>query len=291
MIDGFDPDIRFGLLTIRAQQNEVDVFEDTLKLVLPILFTYPSFIYTIECDNTPNRHLHAIVQNPSKAKEINCSKVFQKFEKVKKSLNKYITLQQTQENAFWDVKLIKNGKIDPQTKKFTPDPYDFFYTLGYIQKDTLCSRRRVKNITSEILLQGIDFYATHMKIDKSCKKNDWTSIKPQNAYSLITHFCETNNIDVNNPELLYHMNGSKYGFNQITSKQLKLTIAELKLNKNRNDDESKDELLAHGLACDPEYIDHERQGQYLQYLQRVLASHNIQYMGYHDNWFNQTGHA
>ena len=185
MIDAYDENNRFGLLTIRAQQNEIDVFEDTLKLILPILFTYPSFIYTIEDDNTPNRHIHIFLQNDSKAKELDCSKVFQKFNKVKKNLKGYIKLKQTQEKPFWDERMIQKS------------PDDFFKVIGYIQKDTLCSRRRVKNITSEVLTQGVNFYASTLKIDSSCTKNDWTAIKPQNAHSLIEHYCSTENVDVN----------------------------------------------------------------------------------------------
>lgn len=232
MIDKYDPLIRFGLLTIRAQQNEIDLFEDTLNLILPILQTYPSYIYTVEDDNTPNRHIHIFLQNPSKAKEVDSSKVFQKFQKIKKNLMKYIKLQQTQEQPFWDSRLVQNT------------PEDFFKVLGYIQKDTNCTRRRVKNICSEVLIQGMNFYATTTKIDKSCTKNDWTAIKPQNAHSLITHFSEKHNIDVTETELIPAMVADKHTFVQITSPQLKLTLTELKYQKSQNDNE-KMEILAH----------------------------------------------
>lgn len=245
MIDAYDENNRFGLLTIRAQQNEVVVFEDTLKLILPILFTYPSFIYTIEDDNTPNRHIHIFLQNDSKAKELDCSKVFQKFNKVKNNLKGYIKLKQTQEKPFWDERMVKNGQIDKYTKEFIPDPHDFFYTIGYIQKDTLCSRRRVKNITSEVLTQGVNYYATHMKIDKSCKKTDWTSIKPQNIYSMVPYLCEKHDIDLNDSLICAKLNKFQVGFNQITPQQLKLSLSELRLNKNSCDHKSLDDLTTH----------------------------------------------
>lgn len=232
MIEKYDPLIRFGLLTIRAQQNEVDVFEDTLNLILPIVQTYPSYIYTVEDDNTPNRHIHILLQNPSKAKEVDSSKVFQKFAKVKKQLIKHIKLAQTQEKPFWDSRMVANT------------PEDFFKVLGYIQKDTNVTRRRTKNICSEVLIQGMNFYATTTKIDKSCTKNDWTAIKPQNAHALITHFSEKQNIDVTETELIPAMVADKHTFVQITSQQLKLTLTELKHQKYPND-ETEQEILAH----------------------------------------------
>lgn len=252
MVDSYVEGTRFGLLTVRAQQNEVDVFEDTMKLILPIINTYPSFIYTVEDDNTPNRHIHCFLQNPSKAKEVDSSKLFQKFNKVKKDLSKYIKLKQTKEKPFWDQKLIGDS------------PEDFFKVLGYIQKDTLVSRRRVKNITSEVLRQGSDFYATTAKISKSCNKNDWTAVKPQNAHSLISHFSEKHNIDVIDTELIPAMVADKHGFNQITSPQLKLTLTELKYQKYRNDT-LKEEILAHAgdYRKQNEFDERESQRDYL----------------------------
>jgi len=233
MIDAYDENNRFGLLTIRAQQNEVDVFEDTLKLILPILFTYPAFIYTIEDDNTPNRHIHIFLQNCSKAKSLDASKLFQKFDKVKTKLRAYIKLKQTQEKPFWDERLIPNT------------PEKFFEKIGYIQKDILVSRRRVKNITSEVLTQGVNFYASTLKIDSSCTKNDWTAIKPQNAHSLIEHYCSTENVDVNDTLLIPKMVQCKHTFNQITPQQLKLSLSELKYQKDQTDHKSLDDLTTH----------------------------------------------
>lgn len=236
MIDKYTSGIRFGLLTIRAQQNEIDVFEDALNLVLPILLQFNSFIYTVEMDNTPNRHIHIFLENPSKAKEPDCSKVFQKFKKVKTQLSKYIKLKQTEDRRFWDEKLVKDT------------PEDFYKTLGYIQKDTLCSRRRVKNITSECLIHGSEFYASTLKIDKSCNKNDWTSLKPQNAHSLIEHFCKENDYDVSDPTIKLKLTEHQYALSTITPQQLKITLSQLKYKKDKKDVESAEHILGYGDA-------------------------------------------
>lgn len=233
MIEKYIPGTRFGLLTIRAQQNEIGVFEDALNLVLPILFQFNSFIYTVELDNTPNRHIHIFLENPSKAKEPDCSKVFQKFKKVKAQLKQYINLKQTETARFWDERLVKDT------------PEDFYKTLGYIQKDTLCSRRRVKNITSECLIHGIEFYASTLKIDKSCSKNDWIAIKPQNAHSLIEHFCKEQNYDVSDPTIKLKLTEHQYGLATITPKQLNIALSQLKYKQTKSLD-SAEQIMNYG---------------------------------------------
>ena len=234
MIEKYVPGVRFGLLTIRAQQNEIDVFEDALKLVLPILFQFNSFIYTVEDDNTPNRHIHIFLENPSKAKDIDCTKVFQKFKKVKAQLKQYINLKQTEDKRFWDERLVKDT------------PEDFYEILGYIQKDTLCSRRRVKNITSECLIHGIEFRASILKIEQSCNKNDWTSLKPQNVHSLIEHFCKEHNYDVNDPTLKLKLTEHQYAFSTITPKQLNIALSQLKYKKDKKDVKSAENIMNYG---------------------------------------------
>jgi hypothetical protein len=234
MIEKYTSGIRFGLLTIRAQQNEIDVFEDALNLVLPILFQYNSFIYTVEMDNTPNRHIHIFLENPSKAKEPDGSKVFQKFKKVKQQLKKYINLKQTEEKRFWDEKLIKDT------------PEDFYKVLGYIQKDTLCSRRRVKNITSECLIHASEYYASISKIEKSCNKNDWTSLKPQNCHSLIEHFCKEHGYDVSDPTIKLKLTEHQYALSTISPQQLKIALSQLIYKKNQNDMENAENILQYG---------------------------------------------
>lgn len=227
----FDPmKSRWGFITFRAHVSEPQLFEDYLNLFLPILTTFNHYAYSIEEDNTPNRHIHAIFNLTSAMKDK--SKIDQKFtNKYVKEFKKSLGIKQTDWTHAYDSKLVENTKED------------FLKILGYCIKDDNVTRRRVKNIPTNFLTQGIKFHVSTARIESCRHKNDWKAIKPQNIHVFLEDFCEKNNIDVNDTGLIPMMVKSKHTFNQITSKQLKLSIAELKYQKNDNEEENLENLL------------------------------------------------
>lgn len=227
----FDPmKTRWGFITFRAHVSEPQLFEDFINIFLPILNTFNTYAYSIEEDNSPNRHIHSIFNLTSSMKDR--SKIDQKFNnKYMKDFKKSLGIKQTQWTAAYDSKMVENSLED------------FLKVLGYCIKDDNVTRRRVKNIPINFLTQGIKFHVSTARIENSVVKNDWKAIKPQNIHIFLEDFCEKNNIDVSDTELVPKMVKSKHTFNQITSKQLKLSIAELKYQKMENEEKNYENLL------------------------------------------------
>lgn len=221
---------RWGFITFRAHVSEPQLFEDFINIFLPILNNFEQYAYSIEEDNTPNRHIHAILSLNSSIKDK--SKLDQKFNnKFMKDFKKSLGIRQTDWAHAYDSKYL------PHTSE------DVLKVLGYVLKDDKVTRRRVKNISTNLITQGIKFHVSTARIDNSRVKNDWKAIKPQNIHVFLEDFMTKNNIDVNDTELVPLMVKSKYTFNQITSKQLKLSIAELKYQIINNDEENFENLI------------------------------------------------
>lgn len=228
----FDPKrSRWGFITFRAHVSEPQLFEDFLNIFLPILNTFDYFAYSIEKDDTPDRHIHCIFNLTPAMKDR--SKIDQKFSnKFMKDFIKSLKMKQTQWVHAYKSKMVENSLED------------FLKILGYCIKDDDCRRRQIKNIPTNFLTQGIKFHVSTARIEQSCSKNDWKPITPKNVHALIEHFSEQQNIDVTETELIPAMVASKHTFVQITSPQLKLALSELKYSKYQNEEE-KMEILAH----------------------------------------------
>ena len=136
---------RWGFITFRAHICETQVFEDFINIFLPILNNFEQYAYSIEEDNTPNRHIHAILSLNSSIKDK--SKLDQKFNnKFMKDFKKSLGIKQTDWAHAYDSKYL------PHTSE------DVLKVLGYVLKDDNVTRRRVKNISNNFLTQGIKFH-------------------------------------------------------------------------------------------------------------------------------------
>ena len=57
----------FSFITFRAQESEPQVFEDFISIFLPhISLKFPFYIYSIEDDDSPSRHIHLLLQHNEK---------------------------------------------------------------------------------------------------------------------------------------------------------------------------------------------------------------------------------
>jgi len=221
---------RWGFITFRAHVSEPQLFEDYLNIFLPILNNFDSYAYTVEEDDTPNRHIHCLLSLNNSIKDK--SKLDQKFNnKFMKDFKKSLGIKQTAWEHAYDSKYLPNTKED------------ILKVLGYVLKEDDVTRRRVKNISTNLMTQGIKFHVSTARIETSRVKNDWKAIKPQNIHVFLEDFIDKHDIDVNDTGLVPLMVKSKYTFNQITSKQLKLSIAELKYQKEKNADKNLENLL------------------------------------------------
>jgi len=83
----------FCFITFRAHISETQVFEDFISYFLPhISLKFPFYIYTVEDDDSPGRHIHILLKHDEKDKQ----KLKQKIEaKWYKDFSKSLQNKQT----------------------------------------------------------------------------------------------------------------------------------------------------------------------------------------------------
>lgn len=221
---------RWGFITFRAHVSEPQLFEDFINIFLPILNNFEKYAYSIEEDNTPNRHIHAIFTSISLKDK---SKIDQKFNtKFMKDFKKSLGIKQTDWQHAYD-------------SKFLPDTLeDVMKVLGYVLKDDNVTRRRVKNITANQMTQGIKFHVSTARIEKSIVKNDWKIINSKNFHIMCEDYAKKNNMTVHDWDLIPKMTHSRHTF-QISARDLKKYECELKFANSEYDEKSEhlDEIL------------------------------------------------
>jgi hypothetical protein len=99
--------------------------------------------------------------------------------------------------------------------------------LGYIFKDS--PLRMDSNIIDEdFITESCKLYHANERKENSCQEG-WKPLNSKNIHNKIESFCEQKSYDVSNPQLYYEMIKDKHTFINLSSKQLKMTFAELKL--------------------------------------------------------------
>lgn len=210
----------FCFITYRAHIMEPQVFEDFLTSFLPyISLKFPNYIYSVEKDDTPDRHIHLLLEHKEKDKQ----KLKQRIEaKYYKDFKKSIQDKQTDLNC-----AIKYGKgPDGEDFGFTMKIEDKMKCIGYIFKD-ITRRNKNGGLSQSLITQCCDFYFSNRRI-KNATDNDWKILTTKNIHIKIEQFCKQNNVDVNTPLLQQHMVKDKYTFINLTPKQRKMAFAELR---------------------------------------------------------------
>lgn len=216
----FDPiKHRWGFITFRAHCSEPTVFEDFINIFLPILTTFKYYAFSIEKDDSPDRHIHCIF-NLDPANGISrpeVAKMNQKFtNKFMKDFKKSLGIKQTDWNHAWKAVLVENTRED------------FLKILGYCIKDGDCRRRSIKNIPVAFLTQGIKFHVSTARIESSAVKNDIKIINSKNFHISCEEYAKKNNMSVYDFYLIPKMTYDRHSF-QISARDLKKYEAELKL--------------------------------------------------------------
>ena len=184
------------LFTFRSQITEQELFENFLSIFIPHLKQCQDYSYSVEEDGTLQKHIHAIWS--SKAKDMHaCKQLFDK--KIFKEFKKSLFAKQTTEPAGFDNQKIKED--------------DFLKVLGYVNKETQCTRRGY-SFTNEKILESVDYYYTSQHIDKSIKKSDLTIVTAKNIHILVKDYCEKNNLEPSQPITKLKMQKDGYCFSQ-----------------------------------------------------------------------------
>ncbi len=195
----------FFLFTFRPQVSEQLLFEDFLSIFLPLLDQYSKYSYSIEEDNTLNKHLHVLVEHPTAKDNTAFKQLFNR--KIFKDFKQSLKSKQTNDSGFDD-------------RKVNEDPEDHLKVLGYVNKETQCLRRKYKGYTNEEILAGIKFYYASQHIEKSKVTDDWTILTMKNAHVIIEKFVKDNKLDWNEwiiaETIKIKMIESKYSFINFT---------------------------------------------------------------------------
>lgn len=193
----------FYLFTFRPQITEQDLFENFITIFLCELDRFMKYSYSIEEDNTLNKHLHCLVE--SSAKDNNAFKqIFNK--KIFKDFKSSLKNKMTNEHGFDD-------------RKVKDDPEDFLKVLGYVNKETQCLRRKYKGFTNEEILKAVDYYYTTKHIEKQKINNDLIILTMKNIHIHVKNFCEKNNRYPEDVNLKLDMIKAGYMFESVGSRQ------------------------------------------------------------------------
>lgn len=246
--------------TFRPHPTNEVLFEDFLTLFLPMIKSFPKFVFVVERDNTPEKHFHAVFETPPNIKDMDKlkqkfkSKAFQQFQKF------LYENTETNSHAFLIVKIKKDSQKD------------FKYYTGYCYKEENVSRRDT-NLNQNEILDACKYYNAIERININSQKNDWIYIKPNNIHMYVDRFIKsTEGATYSNFSKL--MNKQGYSFNSISNKQVCLSIAELKARN--NDDTDMDDLIikAHANGTQMDQIDFTY-NEVTSFLKKIITEYNI----------------
>ena len=205
-------------LTLRCSPLDTQLFEDITILLLQEASNFISHTYSIEKDNTPDRHIHLLVETShrdvSHFKQILKKKKFEPFFKLLRNKN-----VETNQHAL-DIKAIKDE--------------DKLLTLGYIYKETFCERRHSTE-TMEVVTKAIEIYNAHKRIEsQNTPESKVIVLTVKNFHSHVEKFLlEHPEETVDDwPTLKKNMRLNRYSFFDISDKKVKIAIRELQMIKN-----------------------------------------------------------
>lgn len=252
----------FYLFTFRPQITEQELFENFITIFIPELKKLIKYSYSIEDDNTLQKHIHVVAE--SKAKDLSAFKqIFNK--KIFKDFKSTLKTKQTNEHGFDDQKIRDE---------------DFLKVLGYVNKETQCLRREY-NFTNEEILQAVEYYYTTKHIDKQKNiSNDWTILTTKNAHVIIENYVKEHNIDWTSflveQDIKIRMIKDKYSFASISKKQIGTIFNELIIANTQSDPNDYHIQIEKVIHQDCEDTS-QQQIEYIQKLQKLLKENNISF--------------
>lgn len=225
-------------MTLRCSPLDTQLFEDITTLILGEYTDKVS--YSIEKDNTPDRHLHLLTttthRDLSHFKQSLKKKKFEPFFKLLKSKN-----TETNQHAL-DIKTIKEE--------------DYNLTLGYIYKETFCERRSTFHSTEEVQ-KAIEEYYSHKRLETQLTpQSSKVVLTVKNFHSYLEKFLQEH------PEesvddwysLKKKMILNNYSFMDMSERKIKIAINELQICKNPNHYLYQTEDIQETYIKNPHYV-------------------------------------
>ena len=231
-------------LCFNPQVSESHLLEEYLILLKPFLERFDKYSYSVEKDNTINKHIHLIVYNEDPDPKSNFYKKF-KTATFKPFFNKMKNL-------------LTDEKVFLHCQKVKDTPEDLSKVLGYVNKEHAV-RRDKKGFTDQEILDSVEYYYTTEHLDKTIKKNNYTYLTTKNAHVMIEEFCEENNLPIDYPNIKLRMTQQKYSFCNIPPKTISRIFKELRIvhEKSNLQDDQMCNLEADGIDSNYDYETHQ----------------------------------
>ena len=266
-------------ITIRAHQNDIQVFEQYFATLKVFLQNYETYSYSVEWDDSINRHLHLYLITSDRDSDSLKNKLIKKdFKTILNNLN------QTQ--------TILSQFINIQKVKDTPE--DKLKILGYVNK-WCCRRRDSKNIPSQQIIDAVEYYTIQKHHEKTQIKDDVKIVTTKNIYAMTKQFCQDTGTRIDDPCLRLKMTQHKYGFINVTPRNISRAFKELKIMENQHTLQESFDITAEGDGADQTYdgYQHDVIIQLLDYIESVLPQEmeevpkNIQHIAvkFHKDWY------
>lgn len=212
----------YFLLTARAHVNEVQIFEDFLSIFLPDIQKRKEYYYAVEKDDTCDRHLHVVINDPAPDRP-NFIKKFKKkiYEEFKNSLKD----TQTQWDNEFKYKFLRIDQIKKGEEQFK---------IGYVFKEG-DNRRKSSTATDEYITQCVKAHHAKERMDsRKVHEDDVTSVTAKNFHAKVNEYVRNNEeYDYNNQLLQYSMVRSNYSFLQMSKYQTAKGFRELRIMKGK----------------------------------------------------------
>lgn len=219
-----------ALLTFRCHVGEPQQFENFLNLFLPMLNNSKilSYAYSIEKDDTPDKHIHCffthIFKDKSKINQYFNTKAFQLFKS---------SLHLTKWEHAWNLQYIKSNSED-----------DYLMALGYSMKDSV-KRYSTKELHPQIISQAVKYYYANGNLKQKTISYDWIQLTPKNFHAYFEDY-QKKHPDLPFKDIPLHMIANKYTFININPKAIEQALCEIYYQQNLNnpDVNTKDHFYA-----------------------------------------------
>ena len=214
-------------LTFRGHPSEPQVMEDFLTIFLKTIQKKSRYAWSIEWDDTPQKHIHVLLCNVndiSKIKQLFNTKMYKMFQTYLKD-KETNWLSDKDNQGFFHYLTINDN-----------DPKNTEYYLGYTNKHN--NRRRYqKEFTQQEITDAVKHYHMIQQLDESKPKikNNITMITNKNIYQNIISFVEDpkNETSYDDRYLKYKTIKAGYFYSQVSDKTEAKVFQELRIMNNQ----------------------------------------------------------
>lgn len=215
--------MRYVFFTFRPHPQDLTKFDDYLLFFINFCKEHKSFAYVVEKEDTPARHVHALLGDPSYK---DMTKFKQRYNGKKRGLKQYekMILSGKQTNIHgWDTRLIPD------------DHSELMKTLGYIQKEV--SIKADTTFSDNEITEAIQAYHAHARLDAikpDTQVDDWTIITSKNVMSHLQIFMKKyadkyDLTDYLSPFFLRALSKEHYSIANISAKSLSVARRQLSI--------------------------------------------------------------